>query len=757
MTPTGAKRHGAPTVEAIEARVLLSTFTVTDTNDSGPGSLRQAILDANANAGQNLIDFNIPGAGVHTIQPLTALPDITASTRIDGYSQPGASQNTLAAGDNAVLKIEIDGRMIASPVLHITSTASPSTITGLCVNHGGLLLSQAINVAIMGNFIGTDPTGNGVPGPVDTLVDVEGAISARIGYGASPASRNLLGGGSQYAIRINGGNQNLVASNLIGVGADGVTPLPNGTGVSVENSQGNAVNSNVICGGMQSGLVFNGGSSNGALSNLIGLAPDGRTPIGNRIGMMVENEQHDTIGQGPSTANVISGNSGASSDTDPLAGAGLVIMDSTLDTSGVSDNRIGTDSGGGAAVPNHGPGIVVDRASQVLAVGNLVSGNSGDGVEAGMFGNLNPRQPFYCELSANKIGTDSTGARPLGNGGSGVVVGTGGVQIIRNQICDNAGHGIDVGGSVAHLDIFQDAIGSTFDGGMRLGNGGDGIRVENGASNINVAQTTIIAFNGGNGVTIGTSPQDTTINVRVTGDSIHSNDGLGIDLGNDGVTPNAPGGPHTGPNQLQNTPVIDWARIYPGVASGGSIGVSGTLDSTPNTMFEIDLYENAASIDGGHVQGQTLLGSVSITTDAVGHARFAWGPRILQAVQPVITATATAANGGTSEFSAPLALTSPLADLDGDSKVGFSDLLVLAQHYGQPATPQQGDLNLDGTVGFGDLLLLAQTYGQSAPTTAAATALTPPSVSSSNPIKRYRLSAWSKKLACGRAIRCDFV
>src|SRR5438874_614090 len=87
--------------------VNAATFTVTSTADSGPGSLRQAILDANADPspGTDLIAFNIPGGGVQTIAPVLRLPIITRSLTIDGYTQPGASPNTLAGGDNAVLLI----------------------------------------------------------------------------------------------------------------------------------------------------------------------------------------------------------------------------------------------------------------------------------------------------------------------------------------------------------------------------------------------------------------------------------------------------------------------------------------------------------------------------------------------------------------------------------------------------------------------------------------------------------------------------
>src|SRR4030095_8251296 len=82
-------RRNGPSVPTVVMTAAPMTFTVTNTSDSGSGSLRQAILDANANAGSDMIDFNIPGAGVHTIMPASALPTITDPVTIDGTTQPG--------------------------------------------------------------------------------------------------------------------------------------------------------------------------------------------------------------------------------------------------------------------------------------------------------------------------------------------------------------------------------------------------------------------------------------------------------------------------------------------------------------------------------------------------------------------------------------------------------------------------------------------------------------------------------------------
>ena len=80
------------------ASLMADTFTVTNTNDSGAGSLRQTIADANTHVGLDTIAFNIPGAGIHAIAPVTALPAVTDPVLIDGYTQPGTTQNTAAFG-----------------------------------------------------------------------------------------------------------------------------------------------------------------------------------------------------------------------------------------------------------------------------------------------------------------------------------------------------------------------------------------------------------------------------------------------------------------------------------------------------------------------------------------------------------------------------------------------------------------------------------------------------------------------------------
>src|SRR5262249_26860749 len=78
-----------PCLELMENRTLLSSFAVTSADDSGPGTLRQAILNAQSSSSRDTITFAIPGGGVHTIALATELPTISEGVLIDGWSQPG--------------------------------------------------------------------------------------------------------------------------------------------------------------------------------------------------------------------------------------------------------------------------------------------------------------------------------------------------------------------------------------------------------------------------------------------------------------------------------------------------------------------------------------------------------------------------------------------------------------------------------------------------------------------------------------------
>jgi uncharacterized repeat protein (TIGR01451 family) len=362
-----------PRMEMLEDRLALATFTVINTDDNGAGSLRQAILDSNNSAGPDEIRFNIAGSGVHTIRPDVRLPDIEDSVVIDGYTQPGASPNTLAVGNNAVLRIEINGDD-AGETSGLVITAADCTIRGLVVNgfkkgtsstqgRGIVALGSAsTNVVIAGNFIGIDPAGNTAVPNEGNGVFVLGPDGARIG-GANPADRNIISGNGQRGLFVNATDVQ-IKGNYLGTNAAGTSAIPNFfEGLLVADNTGYQIGGaaagegNVISGNLFAGLTLNAVSDSVVQGNKIGVGADGITPLGNGdAGLFISNQA------GPNSNNLVGGPAAGAANTiafndkngitvqDPLAVGnrfqansifenGLLGID--LDKDGVTENDTG--------------------------------------------------------------------------------------------------------------------------------------------------------------------------------------------------------------------------------------------------------------------------------------------------------------------------------------------------------------------------------------------------------------------------------
>ena len=253
-------------------------------------------------------------------------------------------------------------------------------------------------------------------------------------------------------------------------------------------------------------------------------------------------------------------------------------------------------------------------------------------------------------ITGSQIGGNQTGivvaAGATGNTIGGTVPGAG------NVIIGNQADGIDLNGAQG-TTIQGNWIGTDLSDDTDVGNGADGVNVFGGATANTIGGTAsaagnTIAFNLGDGVTIGNSAADPSTGDAVLGNVIYGNAGLGIDLGHDGVTPNDSSG-HSGPNLFQNFPVLSSAFL----ANGGGV-IAGSLSGNADTSYRLEFFSNAGADPSGYGQGQTFLGFWDVTTDSNGNASFTANVPTAVTNGQFVCATATDSFGNTSEFSADI-------------------------------------------------------------------------------------------------------
>ncbi|MEQ9232356.1 MAG: choice-of-anchor D domain-containing protein, partial [Cyclobacteriaceae bacterium] len=328
--------------------VTSTLYVVTNTNDSGVGSLRQAITNANASSGET-ISFNIPGAGPWDITLLSNLPNLLSTMTIDGTTQPGSTSTNLigiratAACDRGLAIVTNDCEIYGLEItgfngsgdfggiymgLSVTSGQIGAALKGnvLSNNRYGLQI-QGDNVVVQGNKFGTDNTGFFANGNTETGIYIISGDGNTIG-GAGANEGNLISGNSQLGIRMANSDNNTVQGNIIGMNAAGLSRVSNGiSGIGIGGgttftSNGNTIGGaganegNLISGNSVYGITLSYGSNNLILGNRIGLDSNGDqfnfTPFGILIGgAFGEVATDNTVGGiGPGEANSIAGHSG---------------------------------------------------------------------------------------------------------------------------------------------------------------------------------------------------------------------------------------------------------------------------------------------------------------------------------------------------------------------------------------------------------------------------------------------------------------
>jgi len=382
------------------------TFAVMNVNDSGLGSFRQAINDANANPGPDRIEFNIPPPGPYSIKVFSQLPFITDPVVIDATTQPGFVGTPI---------VELSGALAGLNVSGILLLTSNSTVKGFVINsfsNGSGIEIHAGNNVIEGNYIGLDRTGTRALGNTYDGILVQSASSNRIG-GVTAASRNVISGNTLSGVELHFGRGNLVQGNYIGTDVFGTNQLGNiNPGVYISFSSGNIIGGaspgagNVISGNSYAGIYIDGSSSTGNLvaGNFIGTDAQGLRTIPNQVaGVALDDAAgNNTIGgANPGSRNVISGNTSE----------GVRIIGNSAGNR-VQGNYIGVD------------GVGVSPLSNALS-GVLILGG------------------FNNTVGGTNAGTPNVIAF---NGAAGVAVKSGtGNAIQGNDIFSNAALGIELG------------------------------------------------------------------------------------------------------------------------------------------------------------------------------------------------------------------------------------------------------------------------------------------------------------------------
>ncbi len=666
---------------------------------AGFGSLRAALYYSVDHPGTT-ITFNIPtsdagfNGSVFTIQPTDDMTRPGTGTIIDGTTQTGGTGNPVIVLDGAYggqmvgvyeygLRISdancaVRGLQFSNfsasgvvlfggasnNVIGGTTSAARNVITGNTQVGIYITDSGTTGNVIEGNYVGVARDGATASPNSSSGVEVTGGAQGNFIGGTALSGANIISGNTLDGVRFDGANVNInvVRQNLIGLKATGGVALPNGgAGVDVYGSaQSNIVGpGNVISGNSASGVIVNGCNGTIVTGNYIGTTSAGSSAV--------PNSQAGVYLTNGSQNTTVGG---------PNPGAGNVISGNTgdgIDLNGVSNttvqgNYVGLDSAGATAMPNHAAGIALFSGATSNTIGgtlagarNIISGNAGDG--------LNLNGVATTIIHGNYIGIDVTGITSIGNAGAGIYL-FGGTQTT------------DIGGTAAGSRNFI----SGNDSGVAIsGSGTSGTLIQGNTIGLNVAGTAtpnthqgIAIFGGAQSNTIGGSANgasnvlagnfaegiatfdSTTIKNLISRNSIFSNAPRGI-------------GVYTNSSNNQPAPALTTAFLSPSMANPGGTDITGNFSGSAST---IEFFASST----GNDEGQFFVGSLAVG----GSGNFS---KSLAAAMPagyVITATAADSNGNTSQFSPPVSVSS--VDSDGD---GIPDNWMNA-HFHHP-TGQAGD------------------------------------------------------------------
>lgn len=622
------RRCGSPVslIEHFEERVLLTQYSVFSNADSGPNTLRQAIIDANAHAGADTIVFSLESDSLK-IQPLTVLPMITDAVTIDGTSQTGYADAPL---------VVLDGALVTEPDLDLyiglQLATGNSTIKGLAFQNyrEAILIGGDETTGVTANHVEDCYIGFNAELAIIGIINNNGI---RIANGAT---NNVIGGSDGQGNVIAGTNQaiyldgpgvdgNIIAGNAIGTSADRTMAVSNGTGILITGGANNTIGglvegaSNLISANFMFGILISEVTATGNViqGNLIGTNASGTGPLasfGNEVGIYLFGGPHDNLigGTSPGARNIIAG----------VRGDGIILSGIYTANNSIQGNYLGVDITGSNKIENFGNDIKFANGAHDNLVGGTTPGTGN--VISGAFrhGIFLSERATRNAIEGNLIGTNASGTAGIANGNDGIRID----QAWENQI----------GGEIT------------------------------GAGNV-------IAFNTSRGVNV---TGDTALDNTIVGNSIYSNGAFEIDLQGDLATNNDAHDSDDGPNGLQNFPVLTSATF-----NGGNLTIQGTLSSTPDSLISVAFYASPSDDQNGFAQAQSFLGVHSVQVAPSGVSDFV---AILPVSVPsgyVISAVATGIGSGSSEFSHSVEVTHSITH----NPILFVTSSASNYHVGQPS------------------------------------------------------------------------
>jgi hypothetical protein len=628
-----------------------ATYIVTTNADAGAGSLRSALVSANATAGvKDTITFNILPSGSYTITLTGGALNIADDVVIDATTQPGYN-----AGSHAPV-IELTGS--GAMALKISAGTTGSVIKGFSVTG---CAAMGINITTSGNiiqgcYIGLNLSGTSLPNNASGI-QITNANGNIIG-GTTPAERNVISANKAHGISITTGSRDFILGNYIGTDITGLLTRPNlANGININTSSSknkiggtSADSMNIISGNNQHGIEIDNSIGNIVQGNIIGLGSNGTTTLGNKIHGVLVNLSDSTLigGSMRGARNIVSSNQSI----------GINVNQSKRVV--IKNNFVGVDITGTVARGNQSNSIqVYDSRETVIGGIHSTEGNIISASVTGAGINLDHSSPTTnsnkCVIKGNYIGTDSAGKVAMGNFVIGAIVkcdssiiggllpGEGNIIADTKLLC-----GLLLA-NASHNTVTGNFIGTSIDT-LNLGNKEDGINisVENNGSNAinNTVQYNVIAYNGSNGINVGKALNNNINKIEYSNNlrfnSIFCNTAQGIflnltdptDWGNNGKT----------------APLINGAK------STGTV-----LYGIPNgllTTDSIDIYEMASCSNcASNPQGEIYVSTVYV--DNSGNWSYTHPDN-----GKIYIAMATDASGNSSQFSlcfTPCAVTASAA------------------------------------------------------------------------------------------------